>query len=93
MRPFRKIVPMPYPEDDDAWQDSEFDEDEEASHDDLNDDTNPCPHCGREVYEDAPQCPHCGHYIIKELHSRRKPWWIVVGVVVCLYVVVHWMFL
>lgn len=56
-------------------------------------DTVPCPHCGREVYEDAERCPYCENYISEEdtpPSSSRKPWWLIVGVLLCLYAVYRW---
>ena len=53
--------------------------------------TIPCPHCRREILEDAERCPYCEHYLSKEdAPPERKPWWIVVGVIACLYVVYRW---
>jgi len=50
-----------------------------------------CPYCRREIHEDAQRCPHCEQYICDlDAPTARKPWWIVVGVVVCLYVVFRW---
>lgn len=46
--------------------------------------TEPCPFCGKPVYEQAEICPHCGQYIVDQESSRKKPLWIVVGVAVCL---------
>ena len=80
-------------EDPDDW-------DEGCDHgesDDWNDDgdegdsTIPCPYCGHEMYEDSPRCPHCGQYISEEdAPPRRAPWWIILGVVLCLCVVAVW---
>jgi len=54
----------------------------------------PCPYCGREILEESEQCPHCEHYISREdAPSARKPIWILVGVVLCLYVVYRWIVL
>ena len=51
----------------------------------------PCPHCGVEIHEESERCPHCGQYISEEeAPPARKPWWIVVGVILCLYVVYRW---
>jgi hypothetical protein len=64
--------------DDDEW------DDEEES-------TVPCPYCKEEIHEDSPRCPHCGNYISEEdVPPTRKPWWILVGVVLCLYAVYRW---
>jgi hypothetical protein len=71
---------------DDSW--------DEADDDIGNDETGQtvaCPYCRREVYEDAEQCPYCGRYISAEdSPPSRKPWWIIIGVVACLYAVYRW---
>jgi hypothetical protein len=38
------------------------------------------------------RCPHCENYLSEEDEAApsRKPWWIIVGVLVCLYVVYRW---
>jgi hypothetical protein len=74
-----------YQTDDDSWDEPDFDgPDDEA-------DTMPCPYCGEDVYEDAPRCPHCGQYISQEdAPPGRKPWWIIVGALLCLAVAVAW---
>jgi hypothetical protein len=70
-------------EDDDEEEDWPDEDDEEP--------TIPCPYCRREILEDPERCPHCKHYISKEdAPPERKPWWIIVGVIVCLYVVYRW---
>lgn len=65
------------------------DEHEDWSEDD-DDLTIPCPHCREPVFDAAEQCPGCGHYLSREDAPWRKPWWLVVGVVVCLIVVLSW---
>ena len=50
----------------------------------------PCPHCLGTIYDDSERCPHCGQYLSREDAPRRRPWWIVVGVVVCLVIVYRW---
>lgn len=50
-----------------------------------------CPYCRCEIFEDSPRCPHCGEYISDEDFSlRRKPWWIILGVLLCLLVIWVW---
>ncbi len=59
--------------------------------DDEDELTVPCPHCQRPIHEDAPRCPYCGNYITEEdAPPTRKPWWLVVGALLCLYVVYRW---
>ena len=66
--------------DENVWDD---DEDEET--------TVPCPYCRRPIHEDSPRCPHCGNYISEEdTVPARKPWWIILGVLLALYVVYRW---
>jgi hypothetical protein len=58
-------------------------------HDDT--DTVPCPYCGCEVYEDAERCPSCEHYLSSEdSPPGRKPWWLIVGVLICLAAIARW---
>ena len=66
-------------------------EDIDWPNDEDEDPTFPCPYCHREILEEAERCPYCESYISKEdAPAARKPWWIVVGVIVCLYVVYRW---
>jgi uncharacterized paraquat-inducible protein A len=72
--------------DEDAWDDDEAGEladDEEP--------TVPCPYCKRLIHEDSPRCPYCGNYISQQdAPAARKPWWIIVGAVLVLYIVYRW---
>jgi hypothetical protein len=53
--------------------------------------TIPCPYCKRPIYEDSPRCPYCENYISEEdTVASHKPWWIIVGVILALYVVYRW---
>lgn len=71
------------------WDDSEFDEDEPDQDDENNTDT--CPHCGREIYDDCERCPHCENYLTNSAgRSSRRPWWLIIGVTLCLYVILRW---
>jgi hypothetical protein len=77
---------------DDDWED-EDEEDNDISSDYRGDDdyTIPCPYCKRPIHEDAQRCPYCEHYISEEdAPPVRKPWWIVIGAVVCLYIAYRW---
>ena len=67
----------------------DFDEDYPDENEDES--TVACPYCKREVHEDAQRCPYCEHYISEEdAPPARRPWWIVAGVIVYLYVVFRW---
>jgi hypothetical protein len=70
----------------------EFEDDiDEDYADDDDEPTVPCPYCNREIHEDSQRCPYCEHYISAEdAPARRKPWWIVAGVILCLYIVFWW---
>jgi hypothetical protein len=55
------------------------------------DDTIPCPYCRKEIHEDAQRCPHCENYISEEdAPAGKKPWWIVICALLCLYAVYRW---
>ncbi len=77
----------------DDWEGNDWDGDEStwgAGHDD-DDYTMPCPYCKRPIHEDAQRCPYCEHYLSEEdAPPGRKPWWIIAGAVICLYVVYRW---
>ena len=89
---------MAYRDDEDDESD-EFDEDMTSDADardgpdpsDTGDDDGPtvvpCPYCGKEISEIAEVCPHCGSYISSEDAPRRRPWWVVAGVVITLIAV------
>ncbi len=69
--------------------DDDFDEDEFDDEDD--EPTIACPYCRRLIHEDSQRCPHCDQYISTEdAPAGPKPWWIVVGVILCLYIVFRW---
>jgi hypothetical protein len=83
------------------WQDSEpdwdddieYDTDDDACDDDDEEPTIPCPYCRRAIHEESPRCPYCERYISREDAPARKPWWLVIGVGACLYVVYRWIVL
>jgi hypothetical protein len=74
------------PDSEDDWEDPEapdYDDDEEPCI--------PCPHCQREILEESERCPYCEHYLSREdSPPGRKPLWLVIGVIACLYVVYRW---
>lgn len=73
-------------EDDDDWRDSQGDDDSVDGGS-----TVPCPHCDRPIPEDLLRCPYCENYLsAEEAPPARKPWWIIFGVLVCLYIIYRW---
>lgn len=79
---------MPWSDAEDDLDESEFPE--EPDDDEENDETVACPHCLRPVYEDAECCPGCGRYLSREDAPSRHSWWLVVGVLISLAVVLGW---
>jgi hypothetical protein len=72
-------------EEEEVWDDGDFENGEDAEP------TIPCPNCQQEMYEDSPRCPHCGEYVSEEsFPAAQKPWWIILGVVLCLIVIAIW---
>ena len=78
---------MPFQDDDDldSADDPEPDEEDEDAVE-----TVLCPYCRRPVYEEAEQCPYCEHYLSREDMPARHPWWLIIGVLACLGVVLGW---
>ena len=74
----------------DSWDDDDADSGDDDADDDESE-TVSCPYCHRSIHEDAQRCPYCEQYISSvDAPATRKPWWIIVGVVVCLYIVYRW---
>ncbi len=72
---------------DDDWDDEDYDDLPDGAESEVR----ACPYCGEDVYEDAERCPHCDRYLSKETSGASpKPWWVIVGVIVCLYIVYRW---
>lgn len=70
----------------DDWEEEDFGEED-------SNETIPCPHCQRPIHEDSQRCPYCELYLSEETAPpTRKPWWIILGVLLCLYVVYQWVF-
>jgi len=65
--------------------DADWEEDDEEP-------TIPCPHCRRQIHEDSQRCPFCENYISEEdaVVPARKPWWIIIGTMLVLYIIYHW---
>lgn len=52
-----------------------------------------CPHCGSPIVEDAPMCPYCKNWISDEEElPTQRPTWFVVTAVLCLLMVILWIF-
>ncbi len=65
--------------------------DDDWEEEDNEEPTIPCPHCRRQIHEESQRCPYCENYISEEdTFPARKPWWIIVGAVLALYVVYRW---
>jgi hypothetical protein len=80
-------------EEESASDDDDFadDQDLEASTDEDEEPTVPCPYCHKPIHEDAERCPYCENYISTEdTPPRRRPWWIILGAVAVLYIVYRW---
>jgi DNA-directed RNA polymerase subunit RPC12/RpoP len=87
-------------EDDDQFEDEEFveydssyegEEDADDAPVDEEESTVPCPYCGKDIFDESLRCPHCGNYISEaDSPPSRKPWWVVAGVIICLYIVYRW---
>ncbi len=76
-------------DDDSEWEDEEDIYDESTEDDE--DPTIACPYCKRKIHEDSERCLNCEHYISSEdVPPQRKSWLIVIGTVLCLYVVYRW---
>lgn len=77
-------------DDEEEW--GEDAEEFNSSADDEDEDpTMPCPYCGWHIPEDTPRCPYCEHYLSDEdSPPPRKPLWIIVGTVACLYIIYRW---
>jgi len=58
-------------------------EEDEGDFGDLDSvETEPCPYCGKAVFEQAERCPNCGSYISADDSGGRRPLWVVAGVVI-----------
>ena len=74
-------------EGDGDFEDSDFSDEGESDGGDSVD-TEPCPYCGKAVFEQAERCPYCGCYISAEDSRGRRPLWVTAGVVITLVAIV-----
>jgi len=58
--------------------------------DESDDDTEPCPYCGKPIYDGSERCPHCENYITEEDVPSHKPMWVIIGAVLALGVAAMW---
>ncbi len=49
-----------------------------------------CPFCRALVWADADLCPGCGMFLAFEEEARGRPWWFRAAVLLCLGVVLFW---
>jgi hypothetical protein len=86
---------MPRRRSDDEWEEADAGWEEDADDSDAaegdGEPTVACPYCRRQIHEDAPRCPYCErHRSAEDAPPARKPWWILLGVLACLYLVYRW---
>lgn len=68
-----------------------LDPDEYPDADESSDDLIACPHCRAAIFADTERCPTCGQYLSREdAGDDRHPWWIIVGVLICLAISIWW---
>ncbi len=72
-----------------SWRST--DEDDWDGGDEEESATIPCPYCHRQIHEDSERCPYCENYLSREdAPPSRKPWWLILGAIACLYAVYRW---
>jgi hypothetical protein len=79
--------------DDSGWENDYSPEGDSGWEEDscAEEDTITCPYCRREIHHDSVCCPHCEQYLSREDQPPSpRPWWILVGVLVCLVIVFWW---
>jgi predicted nucleic acid-binding Zn ribbon protein len=101
LAPFAAAVKLAFPTQQTPGNTAMSDDDDEDLNDweapnpaDIDDedsaDTEPCPRCGKPIYEQAEVCSRCHNYISREepRNRRRIPVWIIAGTVIALAVVI-----
>lgn len=74
-----------------AKQWDEEDEDEfVGENDDSSLDTDPCPHCGADIYVDGEWCPKCGKYLTQSERTwtNKQGWVVITGIALLLAMLV-----
>lgn len=72
-------------------EDAEVEDPEGPDASDINDsETDPCPKCGAQVYEDTIRCPRCGTYLNEDEFAPHIPQWVWIGLALALIVVLLW---
>jgi hypothetical protein len=79
-------------EEDDGTEMTDREDPDQADQDESDEvETVACPNCGRQVAEDVAMCPYCRSFVsFEDAPRRRAPWWVVVGVVLCLLTALGW---
>jgi RNA polymerase subunit RPABC4/transcription elongation factor Spt4 len=72
--------------DDSSFDDPELPDESDMDRDD-DDESQQCPHCNAMIYELADICPNCGRSILSQAEMSPKAFWIVMGVVICVVIV------
>jgi predicted nucleic acid-binding Zn ribbon protein len=82
--------------DDEGLRDSEMPDEADVDADEegqtFSVETEPCPYCGKPVYEQAEVCPHCKSFLsIEEGRGAGRPKWMVIAaLLVIAAIVIGW---
>lgn len=82
-----RVMPIRHSDDSRGLDPEEFPDPDES---DPDDDLSPCPYCKAMILEESERCPACGNYISYEDSPLRRPWWFILGVLVCLAITFYW---
>jgi hypothetical protein len=78
--------------DEDDWDEDDFEGD---GPEDEQEELVACPYCMEMIHEHAERCPHCENWISEEDEAATpegKPAWIVMTALICLLLVLLWIF-